>query len=60
MQYQSVVIVVTINPKKAGEVTCQQLGVAVQGKWKACPLAISPFTTYAEHLDGVDCGFIHR
>ncbi|EDX77490.1 hypothetical protein MC7420_627 [Coleofasciculus chthonoplastes PCC 7420] len=48
------------QPQKGWGGHCQQLGVAVQGKWKACPLGISPFATYAEHLDGVDCGLMHR
>lgn len=48
------------QPQKGWGGYCKQLGVAVQGKWKACPLAISPFVTCAEHLDGVDCGLMHR
>jgi len=48
------------QPQKGWGGYCHQLGVAVQGKWKACPLAIFPFAAYTEHLDGVDCGLMHR
>lgn len=33
--------------------TCQQLGVPVQSKWKACALAAYPFTSTWENLEEV-------
>jgi hypothetical protein len=32
---------------------CQQLGVPVQGHWKACSLATHPFTSAWENLEDV-------
>lgn len=32
---------------------CQQLGVPVQAEWKACALAVRPFTTNWESLEKV-------
>lgn len=32
---------------------CQQLGVAVQGQWKACMLAASPFNSVWEDLEKI-------
>ncbi|PSF36145.1 hypothetical protein C7H19_14195 [Aphanothece hegewaldii CCALA 016] len=32
---------------------CQQLGVPVQGQWKACSLATHPFTSAWENLEDV-------
>jgi hypothetical protein len=32
---------------------CQQLGVSVQGGWKACQLAIPPFAPSWENLDEI-------
>jgi hypothetical protein len=32
---------------------CQQLGVAVQGQWKACTLADSPFNSVWEDLEKI-------
>jgi hypothetical protein len=32
---------------------CQQLGVPVQGQWKACSLATHPFSTTWDNLEDV-------
>lgn len=32
---------------------CQQLGVPVQGQWKACSLATHPFSTTWENIEDV-------
>ncbi len=32
---------------------CQKLSVPVQGKWKACPLAMPPFTSSWHDLDEI-------
>jgi hypothetical protein len=33
--------------------SCQQLGVEVQGQWKACVLATPPFSTTWENLEEI-------
>ena len=33
--------------------SCQMLGVPVQGRWKACPLASSPFDTTLKKLEDI-------
>ena len=32
---------------------CQQLGVPVQGSWKACALAVSPFANEWQNLEEI-------
>ena len=41
------------NPEGRRGGMCQQLGVPVQGKWKSCSLAVSPFASPWDDLDEI-------
>ncbi len=41
------------NPEGRRGGACQQLGVPVEGNWKACSLALPPFTSAWESLEEI-------